>query len=87
MLSNVQKENNELKLKIDNLQVLKESDSREISRQQTKIRELTDKNAKFMNNNNRLQEEITVLNDNYTQKIRQLRESENVKTSLNLQIK
>ena len=87
MLSNVQKENNELKLKIDNLQALKESDSREISRQQTKIRELTDKNAKFMNNNNRLQEEITVLNDNYTQKIRQLRESENVKTSLNLQIK
>ena len=52
-----------------------------MERQTRKIKELSDKNSKIMDNSMRLQDEITVLNDKYTQKIRELREAENKKVT------
>lgn len=62
-----------MKDKIILMERSKESDDEEIAKLTAKVKDLANKNTNLMNNMNRLQEELGVLNSSFTQKVRELR--------------
>lgn len=77
----------QLKNKIADIENEKANQQQEIEKLNQKIKDLMNKNKIMLGNTNRLQEELTVLNNNFTTKVRQLREAENQKSILDRKIK
>lgn len=73
--------------KISQLEQAKNELEQEISRLNEKVKEVMGKNKTIMGNMGRIQEELAVLNNNYTSKVRELREAENQKATLDRKIK
>ena len=66
----------------DQLKFRSEESNKEIERQNQKIKELLAKINNYKANESQLGEQLNVLNNNFLQKVRELRESENVKMGL-----
>lgn len=71
----------------DQLKFMSEESNKEIERQNQKIKELLAKINNYKANESQLGEQLNVLNNNFLQKVRELRESENVKMGLERKIK